>query len=499
MKAPRATLVPSFHTHHPFQTHHRKLEHPKYIYIFKILVFLSSFFVHGTFSEWVDPGRIDPGRIDPAGWINPAHANKRARKLTKRNPVNAQPYSLYRRVPEAVGDKIPSSRLVVPRDEARSFRQETWSFGSGNRSTSVERCNNGHFAARRLSRPYAPTAPLRSNRKVSTHRKSKSHTTSGAAQQTKKRKKTLGQSKATAPEHSSIQRDAPLQHTLPNHALPNHALPNHALPNREKSAVHKKTPPQKSIHRYFDLPLHIWFLSTTIVAWGGLEILKYTAGPKYCRWCDRDERGYSTLNRLDRQMRTTLQVPHRAKKHFSRASDVLSFALIPLGSGGVAAILANDASGKGTFWRRFIEHSIILGEAAAVSSLLYQIIALSAARQRPHAHFAVAPRGEPWNNISFCSGHTALAFSLVTAAGTIAYFEDSRWQGAIWALGLPAALATGAFRMAADQHYFTDVLAGAVLGALVGFAVPTLAWWLSLRPSANVSSSGGTVGLSGQF
>ena len=42
----------------------------------------------------------------------------------------------------------------------------------------------------------------------------------------------------------------------------------------------------------------------------------------------------------------------------------------------------------------------------------------------------------------------------------------------VWATSLPVALVTGYLRIAADRHYFTDVLVGAVLGSAIGFVVP---------------------------
>jgi len=47
-----------------------------------------------------------------------------------------------------------------------------------------------------------------------------------------------------------------------------------------------------------------------------------------------------------------------------------------------------------------------------------------------------------------------------------------RWAPLIWAVGLAAAAMVGYLRIAADQHYFTDVLVGAAAGSAIGFAVP---------------------------
>ncbi len=47
-----------------------------------------------------------------------------------------------------------------------------------------------------------------------------------------------------------------------------------------------------------------------------------------------------------------------------------------------------------------------------------------------------------------------------------------RLASVVWATSLPMAAATGYLRIAADKHYLTDVLTGALIGSAVGFLVP---------------------------
>jgi membrane-associated phospholipid phosphatase len=44
----------------------------------------------------------------------------------------------------------------------------------------------------------------------------------------------------------------------------------------------------------------------------------------------------------------------------------------------------------------------------------------------------------------------------------------------VWAAGMMIGVATAYTRMAADRHYFTDVLGGAAIGTVVGGAMPLL-------------------------
>jgi hypothetical protein len=71
--------------------------------------------------------------------------------------------------------------------------------------------------------------------------------------------------------------------------------------------------------------------------------------------------------------------------------------------------------------------------------------------------------------LSFFSGHTALAFSFAVSAGTIASMRSYRNAGWVLGSGLTMAAATGYLRIAADRHYFTDVLTG---GRGLGRSVP---------------------------
>ena len=75
-------------------------------------------------------------------------------------------------------------------------------------------------------------------------------------------------------------------------------------------------------------------------------------------------------------------------------------------------------------------------------------------RQRPDAS----------NNLSFPSGHTANAFALTTVL--------TRRYG--WLLGLPLYTVTAFVapaRIEREKHYFSDVIGGAALGTLAGWAV----------------------------
>ena len=114
-------------------------------------------------------------------------------------------------------------------------------------------------------------------------------------------------------------------------------------------------------------------------------------------------------------------------------------------------------------------------EAIAVASALGTIVKGFAGRARPF----LTP-GEPWHwklffhgwsdapNYSMPSGHTTatIAFAAAVAVAT------ARWTQPARSLVITGAFVSGALvgfaRMYTNQHWFTDVLAGAVLGVSTG-------------------------------
>jgi membrane-associated phospholipid phosphatase len=130
----------------------------------------------------------------------------------------------------------------------------------------------------------------------------------------------------------------------------------------------------------------------------------------------------------------------------------------------------------------------INAEAMAVPAGLQGVTNIIAGRERPFGRRC--GNGKPADSrdcdsndryYSFFSGHTSQAF---TAAGLVcihhAYlpiYGGTFYDGGICGLGMLTAAATGALRIAGDQHYFTDVATGAVVGTLVGVGLPWLLFY----------------------
>lgn len=98
-------------------------------------------------------------------------------------------------------------------------------------------------------------------------------------------------------------------------------------------------------------------------------------------------------------------------------------------------------------------------------------------RARPYMYFDDYPQDKvddgDWN-CSFPSGHTTLAFA--GAAFTTMVFcqcyPNSNWKYAVAGGAFGLAALTGALRMASGNHFLSDVLVGATIGTICGFAVP---------------------------
>lgn len=178
-----------------------------------------------------------------------------------------------------------------------------------------------------------------------------------------------------------------------------------------------------------------------------------------CRWCKP--------TRMDTSVRDALHWSSSAEDA-GNLSHLTAYGLAPALAFGLVALGTSEESS----WAAIIDDLTPILESAVIDGWLTRGLKLVIGRQRPYAHFTGPINHE--DNLSFPSGHTSLAFSLVTSAGMVARTRGYRSEPYIWAIGLPIAAASGYFRIAADKHYALDVLAGAVTGTAVGLTVPLL-------------------------
>jgi membrane-associated phospholipid phosphatase len=215
--------------------------------------------------------------------------------------------------------------------------------------------------------------------------------------------------------------------------------------------------------------------AVTVTAAGlviGSELGKADLVPSSCRWCDRDGTD-ETLNGVDRGVRSALRWAE--PKAAAAVSDVTGFLLAPTAAfGGLAISAARDHAEKQTPL-----NVLLVMECVALSALLNQAVKFTVARERPYAHArslggSGQPPPKPDDNLSFWSGHSSLTFTLAAATGTVVTLRDYSFAPAVWAIGGGLAVATAYLRIAADKHYLTDVLVGAIAGSAMGVLVPLI-------------------------
>jgi membrane-associated phospholipid phosphatase len=200
--------------------------------------------------------------------------------------------------------------------------------------------------------------------------------------------------------------------------------------------------------------------------WLTTEFLKGKIAPASCRWCDPPAGDLAVKNALRWD---NTQNPNIA-------SYVTGFALAPLAAFALdgAAVYASNGS-----FREWGEDATVIMQSIVVGANINQLVKFIVARERPFVNDLdpadKARTSSPGdNNLSFYSGHTMLGFVSAVSAGTVASLKGYRSAPLIWGTGLTLAAATGYLRIAADKHYLSDVLVGAVMGSATGFLVPWL-------------------------
>ena len=185
--------------------------------------------------------------------------------------------------------------------------------------------------------------------------------------------------------------------------------------------------------------------------------------------CRRDAAGACDRRRLLRLDRAALGT---ASARWKKASDALQ--LVTIASALLAtATQAALAAPPGTGWAAATCDVAVGVEAAAVGAVATTLLKYAVRRPRPGA-FRGAVGDGVGQQLSFPSGHTSAAFASGAAWATTAWLRPLplavRWSVGGAALGLGALVGCG--RVLGGQHFVTDVLAGALLGAAVGVAVP---------------------------
>lgn len=118
-------------------------------------------------------------------------------------------------------------------------------------------------------------------------------------------------------------------------------------------------------------------------------------------------------------------------------------------------------------------------QAMGITGTIYTTSAMLANRYRPYAYNKNAPpedrrRGGARN--SFFAGHVAVVGTSTFFMAKVYndYHPNMKGKWILYALAGGATATTGFLRMAAGQHFRTDVITGAAVGTAVGILVPHL-------------------------
>jgi membrane-associated phospholipid phosphatase len=242
----------------------------------------------------------------------------------------------------------------------------------------------------------------------------------------------------------------------------------------------------------YDTRVDIAVTSVGSVWWVSSELLKTDLVPEKCRWCYRAEDGSDRLNHVDGLIRRSLVWKDTRRADIT--SSVVDFVALPMVMMSLSAVAAaNDKATHG-----FPLDALLITEATVLAADVNQLVKYAFARERPFVHFLprvpdavrAATDSPSDDNLSFFSGHTTLAFALATSAGTVTTLRGYRLAPVVWATGLSMATTVGYLRIAADKHYFSDVVTGMIVGSIIGAGVPLLFHSASSTSNSPPSASG---------
>ena len=223
-------------------------------------------------------------------------------------------------------------------------------------------------------------------------------------------------------------------------------------------------------------------------AWLLSQIFERQLAPSACRWCDPPG--------FDSSFRDALKWRDTGAAH--GASNVLAYGGMPLAALGV------DLFVSGRDFEAVGIDALIALQSAFLAGLFDQGVKFLVGRERPFVH-ALDPSQKPLtdkpadNNVSFYSGHTSFTTAIAVSAGVCASLRGDKDAWAVWATGLTLALGTGYLRIAADKHYASDVLVGALFGGLFGAGVPLLFHRPDKQPGASLSVGPQAFSVTGRF
>jgi membrane-associated phospholipid phosphatase len=258
-------------------------------------------------------------------------------------------------------------------------------------------------------------------------------------------------------------------------------------PNYEAAAPSQTGPNELHFSWWGDITITAalgtgWLLSEAV--------FKKDLAPATCRWC--------ATNSLDQTVRHWFvpvgsPVTYDGIKWADTTSGVTAYILAPLVVLGYSALFAGS-------FKTWVQDTIIVLEAVMAALVADQVVKFAAGRERPFVSDLTPTqktmtRDPSDNNLSFFSGHATFTAAFAFAGGTLALLRGYKYPWLVWILGCAVSATTSVLRMAADKHYFTDVLVGTAAGAAFGVALPLIFH----RAKVKLSVAPGGVAVRGDF
>jgi membrane-associated phospholipid phosphatase len=205
---------------------------------------------------------------------------------------------------------------------------------------------------------------------------------------------------------------------------------------------------------------------------------------------------------FDESVRSALLLGQSGQKIASTSSDIGLYILegAPLLDAGISA-----------WWYRrdrntAFQLSLMYAEAYSLTSIVQEGLRAAFSRERPIDHFQHCFDNDPSNppgpkcstakNGSFPSNHAAFAFT--SAAVTCTQHANIALYGnvndkLVCAEALTLAAGVSVARVMKDRHWSTDILAGAAVGTLSGWAVPHFLHFRIKPPSSKPGFASGVI------
>ncbi|MFS8069545.1 MAG: phosphatase PAP2 family protein, partial [Byssovorax sp.] len=143
---------------------------------------------------------------------------------------------------------------------------------------------------------------------------------------------------------------------------------------------------------------------------------------------------------------------------------------------------------------------LVLAETLSIVLVTNNVFSFIIRRPRPRTYDTSLSDEErllPNNSFSFPSGHKAASFAMATAYSRIYMLRHPRspWIAPLWIGTYSLAAMTGALRTYAGDHFWTDVITGAITGVGLGLLVP----WMHTVELPTTTAAAATTALHVRF